>query len=141
MKASLVVDSNKCTGCRSCQVVCSLAKEGMVWPEKSRVRITTTEGQGLVSFHTVVCEQCDPPICAEECPVEAIYRDTNTGALMVREADCNGCGACVSVCPVGAIIMDTKKGTAVKCDLCGGIPLCVDICQPGALKYVRANDS
>jgi 3-polyprenyl-4-hydroxybenzoate decarboxylase len=49
-------------------------------------------------------------------------RDSDTGAIVIKEALCVGCRACTLVCPYGAITMDTYRGVMLKCDLCSGDP-------------------
>jgi carbon-monoxide dehydrogenase iron sulfur subunit len=34
--------------------------------------------------------------------------------------------------------IDTKKGKVLKCDLCGGEPVCAKFCDPKALQFVKA---
>ncbi|MGC8817455.1 MAG: 4Fe-4S binding protein, partial [Candidatus Hadarchaeum sp.] len=35
----LYIDPLDCTGCRNCEIACSYAKEGLVNPQKSRIRV------------------------------------------------------------------------------------------------------
>ncbi|MEM2803268.1 MAG: 4Fe-4S dicluster domain-containing protein, partial [Nitrososphaerota archaeon] len=37
-KVWIARDFLKCSGCRLCEIVCSLHHEGRIWPEASRVR-------------------------------------------------------------------------------------------------------
>jgi Fe-S-cluster-containing hydrogenase component 2 len=76
----------------------------------------------------VVCRQCLKPLCADACPMGALSRDAETGAMAVDPDLCIGCGMCLVACPLGGISIDTEAGHAVKCDLCGGDPLCVKFC-------------
>ena len=134
MNRVLIVDHAKCTGCRSCEMACSVAHGGAVNPHKSAVRVVKWEGEGLSV--PVVCLQCDEPACAAICPVQAIAPDPATGALIVDTDLCVGCRMCVVACPFGAIALDGDRRRAVKCDLCGGAePWCVRFCEPGALAY------
>jgi Fe-S-cluster-containing hydrogenase component 2 len=41
-------------------------------------------------------------------------------------------------CPFGGIGIDVRQGKVIKCDLCGGDPVCVKFCDPEALQYVPA---
>ena len=38
-------------------------------------------------------------------------------------------------CPFGNIHFDDERGAAIKCELCGGNPRCVEYCPTGALSY------
>jgi Fe-S-cluster-containing hydrogenase component 2 len=52
---------------------------------------------------------------------------------IIEEEKCNGCMTCVNECPFQGITYDKVNKKAIKCDLCGGDPMCVKVCQPGAL--------
>lgn len=134
----LLVDPDKCTGCRQCEKVCSLKHEGECNPVLSRIKVLKDEimGQYFVTV-PVVCQQCEIPTCMEVCPMEAIYEDPTTGARLVDEDRCTGCRMCIISCPVGAAEIHPTKHTSFRCDLCGGDPECVKICLHGALSYIE----
>ncbi len=50
----------------------------------------------------------------------------------------NWCKECLEACPFGAMGFDPDRGRPFKCDLCGGEPLCVRFCEPGALLFKEA---
>ena len=132
MNRVLVVEYEKCTGCRSCEMACSVYHLRASNPAKSAIRIVKSEGEGLSV--PVVCQQCEDPPCAAICPVQAIVRDPETDAVIVDGDLCVGCQMCVVACPFGAVVLDRDRRKAIKCDLCGGAePWCVRFCEPGAL--------
>lgn len=122
---------NSCTGCRACEMVCSLLHEQACSANRSRIRILRDDEFGNHAIS--VCMQCADAPCVRSCPVEALSRDERTGAILVNQELCNGCEACVAVCPLDAIRVDRERNTAFVCDLCGGDPECVKMCQRKAL--------
>ena len=131
---TLVADYEKCTGCRNCEMACSVFHVGACNPIKSAVCIVKWESEGLEV--PIVCQQCEDPACADICPVQAISRDADTGAMVVDDGLCVGCQMCIVACPFGAITLDKDRRRVIKCDLCGGVePWCVRFCEPGALTY------
>ena len=134
----LLVDPEKCTGCRTCEVVCSMKHFGECNPTRSFIRSLRYEKQGeyFVSI-PVVCQQCESPMCKDVCPVNAIYQNPKTGAYLVNEDVCLGCRLCVIACPIGGASIDPETNIAVKCDLCDGDPMCAKFCANEAVTYVR----
>ena len=134
----LLVNPEKCTGCGTCEVVCSLKHVGECNPARSLIRALRYEKMGSYYFSVpVVCQQCETPLCKEVCPVNAIIQDPETGAYLVDANTCIGCRICTIACPIGAINIDPQTKTASKCDLCNGNPLCAKFCLPEAIIYVK----
>jgi len=73
--------------------------------------------------------------------VDAISIDSRTGAVLIDESECTACGDCVTHCPFNTngrvIFVIAERGTAIKCDLCGGEPQCVEICPTDALTFTH----
>jgi carbon-monoxide dehydrogenase iron sulfur subunit len=132
-------DSASCSGCRTCEAVCSLFHEGKVSPDLSRIRISTWEYEGWRS-EIYVCKQCQGAECLAACHWGSISIDEQTGAKVIDEEKCNGCKECVEVCPCSpsCIGYNAEKAVCFKCDLCGGDPQCVKYCQEGALSFKEA---
>ncbi|KYH31795.1 4Fe-4S dicluster domain-containing protein [Neomoorella mulderi] len=129
----LKIDLVNCTGCRMCEIWCSVIHEHAVNPKKSRIRVVLN---GLPEQPVpVVCQQCKNASCADACPLKAISYHEKSGAWVVDEKRCNGCGLCVEACPFGAITLHPERNVAIKCDLCGGNPQCVAYCQRNFLTY------
>ena len=100
----LVTHPSKCTGCRSCMLVCSFIHTDACSYPGSRIKIISDEGRGI---HTpTLCQFCEDPPCASACPVEALSKNPKTNAIHVDESLCNGCQACVDACPFGAPAID-----------------------------------
>jgi Fe-S-cluster-containing dehydrogenase component len=136
MEKVLVVDPDRCTGCKVCEMVCSLYNENEINPIKARIHIISWEDEGIDI--PMVCQQCENPPCEAVCPVNAIYRSRDTGALIIDEESCIGCRMCINACPFAAptVRPDTRK--VIKCDLCAGEPQCVEFCASEAIQYIPA---
>jgi Fe-S-cluster-containing hydrogenase component 2 len=117
-----------CSGCRRCEVACSLHHEGRIWPEASRVRVFMLI-PGVEIPH--LCFQCEGYPCAGACPSGALSVDGETGAVKVEASRCTGCGLCIDACPGRVPHMHPLRGHIVICDLCDGDPECVKACRLG----------
>ena len=138
MKKIVLVNPEKCVGCRNCALACSFAKEGIF--SLGRARIGTMWIPKIGMNVPMVCQQCAKPLCADVCPVGAISRNEETGAMVIDQDLCIGCKMCVIVCPFGGPIIDSETGTIIKCDLCDSDPECVKHCVYGALEFVDADE-
>lgn len=130
----MIVDMDACSGCQSCIVACSMAKAKTFSPSKSRILIKKDESRCLGI--PVVCEHCDHPPCKSACPTGAISKDSQSGLVSVDPSACTGCERCRWACPFGPDTIRMIDGVATICDLCGGKPMCVRVCQQGAIVYM-----
>ncbi len=133
----LVIDHEKCTGCRLCEIVCSVFHDGVSNAIRSRIKIMKWEAEGL--YIPMSCQQCQDAPCKIICPVKAISRDENLNRVVVDQSKCIGCRSCVSVCPFGAMNFNVIDRKVFKCDLCDGDPQCVRFCEVKAVDYVDAD--
>lgn len=130
MRKLIVPYPDICSGCRYCEMVCSIVHENAANPRKSRIRIFkkgVKVDAPVVCTHKTACKY----ECAEVCPVEAHYE--KRGLTHIDPEKCIGCGACIKACPYHAIVFSNKK--AVKCDLCNGKVYCVKYCPMYAIKF------
>ena len=137
MAKVLMINYEKCTGCRLCELICSVVHEGVSNPSRSRIKVMKWESEGL--YVPMSCQQCEDAPCMNVCPVKAISRDANLDYVKVNYDICIGCRACVSACPFGAMSFDVIGRKVVKCDLCDGDPQCVRFCEVKALEYIDAD--
>ncbi len=138
MAKILAIDYEKCTGCRSCELACSIKHEGVSNPSRSRIKIIKWEEEGR--YVPMTCQQCKTAPCLEICPVRAISRDEDLNRLSLDYDTCIGCRMCVAVCPFGAMAFDTQTNRVRKCDFCDGDPQCVRFCDVDAVTYVEESD-
>ena len=136
MEKILKVDYQKCTGCRLCELVCSVTHDGISNPTRSRVKVIKWEDKGV--YVPMICQQCENAPCESVCPVGAIRRDADEGFLAVDYNICIGCRSCVNACPFGAMNYNITDQRVFKCDLCGGKPQCVNFCDVKAVDFVPA---
>ncbi|WML36982.1 4Fe-4S dicluster domain-containing protein [Clostridium sp. OS1-26] len=162
----VVANSNKCIGCKACEVACFTVHNGnnnvvatvgtVTTPIIPRLNVIRGEGYAM----PVQCRQCEDAPCANVCPVGAIKQENNI--IVVDEKACIGCKTCLMACPVGAIdllpqynkgeeviqinlmedgedgLKEKVKSVAYKCDLCreNGKPACVNACPQKVLTLV-----
>jgi carbon-monoxide dehydrogenase iron sulfur subunit len=142
---------NQCTECNVCEIACALvhSPDGTVNPQLARLRIDhAPEKPSRASPHGIgfvaeICHHCgNPPPCAEVCPTDAFYYDPKTQAAVIEQDNCIQCMECVPGCPFDVVFV-APQGELLKCDLCGGDPVCVKACasRPEMLnegkQYVR----
>lgn len=130
MPKAVIVNYRECTGCRICELACSVKNEDVASSRLSRIRVYSFP-PGLDV--PVVCVQCNKAPCIEVCPLGLLSRHPETGAVVIQEESCSGCGSCVNACPTHAIFMHPTKNVAIKCHLCDGEPECVKMCPTEAL--------
>ncbi len=69
---------------------------------------------GNCQFTVASCKQCADPQCAKYCPVHAIHSDEETGARVVDEDVCIGCGMCSAACPWNMPHINAQTGTSTE---------------------------
>ena len=136
----VAIDYDKCTGCRICELACSLLNTGETDPGKSRIRIVRIEEESESLPIPVICMKCVEPACKAVCPMGAISDDPSTGARAIDKDKCVGCSACVYACPFGAITVDRAAGNSFTCNHCEGDPACVKFCPTGAVQYMESDE-
>jgi Fe-S-cluster-containing dehydrogenase component len=71
-----------------------------------------------------------------------LSQEEGTGIIRVDEAECNGCGWCISACQFGAMNLHPEKKVVFTCNSCSDQPekepQCVKWCPEEALTFVTA---
>jgi len=109
-KYGMVINLDKCTGCRACMVACKVENntpEGNFWMYVFRFE----EGEfpnSRVWFMPRPCQHCDNAACVKVCPVGARYKRED--GLTATDFDrCIGCRYCEVACPYGVNYFNWKK--------------------------------
>ena len=128
----IVFDPVKCTGCGTCEMICSSRNGSPVVPSSASIRVIRDERYG--KNFAIYCQQCREPFCMEVCPTQAIARGKD-GIVRIDDIRCVDCALCAMACPEAAPLIDPISSKVHKCDLCEGEPLCVAHCTEQALVF------
>ena len=154
----IIVDFTKCTGCRTCETVCSGFNNlvevkgemlnGLGNPYLSNIKVHWFNPDVDVPM---VCSVCEDSPCINACPVrpdqitgrKALYKDENLHTVLCDMERCIGCGLCARTCKeqrTGVIYQDEDGKPHGICNLCNGDPKCVKYCSFDALSYAELRD-
>ncbi len=118
------VYKEKCSGCRLCEMVCSLFHLGIIHTEKSAIRIRQDDLD--TSLNTpFLCRQCKEMKC--------LNGEKKSNAQERKKFIWNKTRA--ERCPFEALPVLGEE--AFHCDLCSGNPQCVKVCTPGAIQVIK----
>jgi benzoyl-CoA reductase subunit BamC len=129
---TIKIDTDKCTGCRSCEVACSAfhadPKYAIANPKRSRIRVWWDEENNL--FVPVLAGQ---------------YTDAECNArfsMVINGKEYSECILCRASCPSRKLFIEPDADIPLKCDACGTPsplqgPLCVNVCLAKALTCVE----
>jgi len=86
MQKILFVEQEKCTGCRLCEIACSIHHEKVSNPARARIHIAKWENSGLYVPKILKCDLCNgDPICVKYCvPGALLFIDANATNLRKR---------------------------------------------------------
>lgn len=147
----MVIDLDRCWGCKGCEVACKEALELEVGPRplqvidigpRSLAGTSVPQRDGVPTM----CQHCDSAACQESCPTGAIYR-ADDGTVQIDAARCIACAKCQEACPFGAVDMVAgERNYAVKCTLCrqrrqnGQLPSCAQHCLGRAISVISETE-
>ena len=147
---AFLVNSDACSGCKTCQVACKDKNDlpaGLHWRKVYEVTSGGWQQAGEAWTNTVAvyhlsaaCHHCLNAVCIPACPTEAIAK-SDTGLVLITESLCRNCHACELACPYGAVRFNPVRNTTTKCDFCADLlelgepPACVAACPNRALDF------
>ena len=136
---TLAFRSELCDGCNVCMAACAAVKTGGSNFLDSRIQIVADDGGG---FELALCRQCGDPKCVANCPAGALAKDDEDGVIEWNGSRCVNCLLCTVGCAFGGITPNAAAGHVVKCDMCGGDPVCAKACAAAgksALKFITTS--
>ncbi len=164
-KVCKLIDTTTCIGCKACEVAC------MEWndlPFGETVFNNTYQTMpetrwnywNLILFNeheredgTLMwlmrknqCMHCAEPGCLAACPADGAIVQYTNGIVDFQQANCIGCGYCITGCPFDIPKMNPKTNRVFKCTLCtdrvseGLEPACIKSCPTGCLHFGSKDD-
>jgi len=124
---TIKVDADKCTGCRSYEIVCSAFHAEPKWssnnPARSRIQVIRHPLKDIFL----------PLFAGDYTPAECAGRDK----YIIDGKEYEECSFCRSSCPSRSYFKEPDSGLPLKCDLCEGEekPLCVQWCLNDVLIF------
>lgn len=151
MSKAIFTVLERCVACKTCEIACAVAHsrskdlfQALSETPRPRARVRV-QPAGAFSY-PARCQHCQEAACVAACPMGAMRRNVETGAVVVDGSRCVGCWMCVTVCAFGGVSADAAGKKAHKCDLCpdrterGLGPACVAACPTRALVFATAEE-
>ncbi len=126
----IIIDVDKCNGCRGCEVICSAFHATPRYssnnPARSRIRVIRDPLSDIYL----------PVFAGEYTAAECAGRDK----YRIEGKEYEECAFCRASCPSRDLFKEPDSGLPLKCDMCESDPslaepLCVQWCLAGALTY------
>ena len=124
------IDPSKCTGCRMCEMACSISHSSPRYssanPDRARIRLYARPLDNI--YLPVLAGEYTPA----ECPGRLSY--------VINGQEYGECTFCRASCPSRNLFKEPGSGLPLKCDTCENDPtleepLCVQWCYHDALTY------
>src|ERR1700749_819715 len=155
-----LVDTTTCIGCKACEVAC-LEWNGYTFTETTFDNTYQTmpetawnywnlikfnehereDGNLMLLMRKDQCMHCADPGCLAACPADAAIVQYANGIVDFQEANCIGCGYCITGCPFNIPKFSPTARKVFKCTLCndrvsqGLEPACIKACPTGCLHF------
>ncbi len=158
-KVAKLIDTTTCIGCKACEVACQewndlQSEETQQFGTYQTLPDLTPNFWNLIRFNEHEedgqfawlmrkdqCMHCEDPGCLKACPAPGAIVQYNNGIVDFNQANCIGCGYCISGCPFDVPRLNAKSGKVYKCTLCsdrvsvGLEPACIKACPTGCLQF------
>ena len=155
-----LVDTTTCIGCKACEVAC-LEWNGYTFSETTFDNTYQTmpetawnywnlikfnehereDGSMMLLMRKDQCMHCEDPGCLAACPADGAIVQYANGIVDFQEANCIGCGYCMTGCPFNIPKFSPTARKVFKCTLCndrvsvGLEPACIKACPTGCLHF------
>ena len=155
-----LVDTTTCIGCKACEVAC-LEWNGYTFAETTFDNSYQTmpetawnywnlikfnehereDGSMMLLMRKDQCMHCEDPGCLAACPADGAIVQFANGIVDFQEANCIGCGYCISGCPFNIPKFSPAARKVFKCTLCndrvsqGLESACIKACPTGCLHF------
>ena len=119
----LKINYTKCSGCRQCEIACSMRHlKDSINPKRSRIWIYNDGNL----FIPVIAG----PYIEKECKAKQI--------INIAGYDIDLCILCRASCPAKSVFKEPGNNIPLKCDFCGEPPnpQCVQVCMSNAITFV-----
>ncbi len=89
LKRTLIFDADNCTGCKICELICSMTCHGEYNPRRSHIRLLRNrEMDVMIAALDTDCNFCGS--CVEWCPYDVLEFVTPQEAVLIRKQLCIG---------------------------------------------------
>ncbi len=120
-KYGMVINLNRCIGCKTCVVACKMQNNvpmDMLWNRVINAGARSYDDAvgsypNLIKQYTpVACQHCENPPCQAVCPVGATHTD-EFGRVLIDYDVCIGCRICMAACPYNARVFNWSEPVRV----------------------------
>ncbi len=161
-----LIDTTTCIGCKACEVACMewndlpfgetvFNNTYQTMPETRwnywnlilfNEHVREEDGSLMWLMRKNQCMHCAEPGCLAACPADGAIVQYTNGIVDFQQANCIGCGYCITGCPFDIPKMNPKTNRVFKCTLCtdrvseGLEPACIKSCPTGCLHFGSKDD-